>query len=917
MSVYTKIIKLFLILTILLQIAIGQTMFSTVAAASESSAGVSSDNLLLNGGFQEYAGEQINDWNTYISTTAGTGTVTSVTYAVYQPPSTTPDNRVVVVAASGLPAWDNASLWQQVEIGPGNYVLSGQAKVAALDKAVAQFSVRFFDQQNNYLTQYDTYIEDQTEEYVHFEQNKPIPANAKYAEVRVYLVANGMNGAGIFYVDDLSLAYAPEVKLLTNGDLEQSSGKVMPGWAQGMSPGVTANITSVSAPVRSGNKAAKIEAGGMEAWSSAYLVQTAQISGGSDYRLSGYLNIPLLNQAVVELKVHYLNGNHQYLSQDAVPLRGTTDGYIPVELVKRTPSAAAYVEVVINLYAEQSGASGTVYADDLTLGYATEVPMLVNGNLEQAAGSTILGWNTYVSGTASGSVASTTYGAFEGTRAVKVEASGLSAWDNASLWQQVEIGPGNYMLSGQAKVVALDKAVVQFSVRFFDEHHTYLTQYDTYIQDQTEDYVHFEQNKPIPANAKYAEVRAYLVANEMNGAGTFYIDDLLLAYAPEVKLLTNGDFEQSSGKVMLGWAQGISPGVTASITSVNTPVRGGSKAAKIEAGSMEAWSSAYLVQTVEIAESTDYRLSGHLNVASLNQAVVELKVHYLDGNHQYLSQDAIPLRGTTDGYVLAQLTRTTPEGTAFAEVIVNLYAEQSGASGVIYADDMRLVYADSSLEQDNVPPSAPQLLKAKLLPNREVSLSWEASTDNEGVAGYDIYQVSASASTVLESVYGEVTEHTVRGLLPDTEYRFAVKARDQAGNVSEMSNEVNIRTAPRINVALNKSTQTDGACSPSETGDKAVDGILTENSKWCSLGSEAHWLIVDLDRDTYVGEFVVKHAGSGGEGVEDNTQDFTIELSEDGEQWTTVVNVTGNTSSETTHPIESMKARYRTDGETG
>jgi NedA-like, galactose-binding domain len=55
---------------------------------------------------------------------------------------------------------------------------------------------------------------------------------------------------------------------------------------------------------------------------------------------------------------------------------------------------------------------------------------------------------------------------------------------------------------------------------------------------------------------------------------------------------------------------------------------------------------------------------------------------------------------------------------------------------------------------------------------------------------------------------------------------------------------------------------------------------------------------------------VVKHAGTGGETTSWNTRDFNIQVSQDGSTWTTVVNVTGNTASTTTHPIAATQARY-------
>ncbi|GHO93916.1 hypothetical protein KSF_039640 [Reticulibacter mediterranei] len=113
------------------------------------------------------------------------------------------------------------------------------------------------------------------------------------------------------------------------------------------------------------------------------------------------------------------------------------------------------------------------------------------------------------------------------------------------------------------------------------------------------------------------------------------------------------------------------------------------------------------------------------------------------------------------------------------------------------------------------------------------------------------------------------------------------------------------------NLALNKPASADSTCSSSETPNKAVDGSITNNSKWCSGGTSGkYWLRVDLQSSMSIARFTIQHAGAGGENMAWNTRDFNIQVSSDGTNWTTVVTVTGNTSNTTTHTISARTARY-------
>jgi Zn-dependent metalloprotease/chitodextrinase len=98
------------------------------------------------------------------------------------------------------------------------------------------------------------------------------------------------------------------------------------------------------------------------------------------------------------------------------------------------------------------------------------------------------------------------------------------------------------------------------------------------------------------------------------------------------------------------------------------------------------------------------------------------------------------------------------------------------------------VNVTTSSGADTQPPSVPANLSSSNVTNTTVDLSWNASTDNVGVTGYDVYQGATNIATVTG------TSYQVTGLTASTSYAFNVRARDAAGNVSGASNTVNVTT---------------------------------------------------------------------------------------------------------------------------
>ncbi len=89
---------------------------------------------------------------------------------------------------------------------------------------------------------------------------------------------------------------------------------------------------------------------------------------------------------------------------------------------------------------------------------------------------------------------------------------------------------------------------------------------------------------------------------------------------------------------------------------------------------------------------------------------------------------------------------------------------------------------------DTQPPSAPTSLTASGTTDTTTNLSWNASTDNVGVTGYEVFEGGSSIGTVTG------TSANITGLTAGTSYSFQVRAFDAAGNNSAFSNTANVTT---------------------------------------------------------------------------------------------------------------------------
>lgn len=142
---------------------------------------------------------------------------------------------------------------------------------------------------------------------------------------------------------------------------------------------------------------------------------------------------------------------------------------------------------------------------------------------------------------------------------------------------------------------------------------------------------------------------------------------------------------------------------------------------------------------------------------------------------------------------------------------------------------------------DTTPPSTPAGLHATGVTANTVTLGWNASTDDVGVTGYNVYRDGTRIATVPDLTA------TVDGLTPDTAYSFEVEAFDADDNVSPRTAPLPVRTTGTRAAATpsttgtspsstwrgaSRSCRTTARWSPSATGSKSYGSPRTGRRRW-------------------------------------------------------------------------------------
>jgi chitodextrinase len=135
------------------------------------------------------------------------------------------------------------------------------------------------------------------------------------------------------------------------------------------------------------------------------------------------------------------------------------------------------------------------------------------------------------------------------------------------------------------------------------------------------------------------------------------------------------------------------------------------------------------------------------------------------------------------------------------------YKDSTAVAGASYSYRVLAVDAAGNLSQPSSPaqvttptpptgdtqkPTTPTNLTATAASTSQINLKWNASTDNVGVAKYNVYRGSTKIATVTTTSFGDT------GLRAGTSYTYYVTAEDAAGNVSAASAKVSTKTKREV-----------------------------------------------------------------------------------------------------------------------
>ena len=202
-----------------------------------------------------------------------------------------------------------------------------------------------------------------------------------------------------------------------------------------------------------------------------------------------------------------------------------------------------------------------------------------------------------------------------------------------------------------------------------------------------------------------------------------------------------------------------------------------------------------------------------------------------------------------------------------------------------------------------------------------ITISWSQVAQFDTFAGYKIYDGNKFiGNAVKEGVNGIKSIHVISGLEPGSVHVYRVSVYDTLGNESRKSAPIIVKTlkgVERENVAHGAKCSASSEVSADSTVRRIVDGTidfvqtptLSQRNIWrSSRNNSTEWVMIDLGKQIYIDEVLIKHIGSTATTLDlQNLKDYTISVSTDKENWQELFDVKNNTSSITSYPLKESK----------
>jgi chitodextrinase len=180
-------------------------------------------------------------------------------------------------------------------------------------------------------------------------------------------------------------------------------------------------------------------------------------------------------------------------------------------------------------------------------------------------------------------------------------------------------------------------------------------------------------------------------------------------------------------------------------------------------------------------------------------------------------------------------------------------------------------------EPDSIAPTTPTSVIADKITGNSCNLKWNVSNDDKGVSFYAVFNGTKYLGVSLTNSY------VLSGLTQNTSYSITIKARDAAGNWSNASSEITVKTLE--NIALNKTAEASSVATTLYSAAKAVDG--NASTQWRSANSDTNpTLTIDLGNFYTLNNIKLSWSTSYATG-------YLIEISNDGSTFTTLKSLSG------------------------
>ena len=314
----------------------------------------------------------------------------------------------------------------------------------------------------------------------------------------------------------------------------------------------------------------------------------------------------------------------------------------------------------------------------------------------------------------------------------------------------------------------------------------------------------------LPSVSRTLNFRFTARDNKANGAGNAY-DDMIVTVNSSYGPLT----VTSQNAAGISYPQGSSQNVTWNVANTNTLAANVDILLSTDSGN--TWSTLITgtpndgTQSVTIPNITSntcrfmVKASGNIffnvNTANFSITAPDTEVPTaptLSANNTTSTKTTLSWTGATDNVAVASYD-IYKDGTLVANSTTSPYTVTGLSASTSYVFTVKAKDASNNisvssnavtvttLAPDTEAPTAPSL-SASGTTNVSTTLTFTGATDNIGVTAYEIYKDGALIATVNNSPY------TVNGLSASTTYIFTVKAKDDAGNVSPLSNAVSVTT---------------------------------------------------------------------------------------------------------------------------